>query len=134
MVRGRRELAAWGGDDFKALRQNCEYWKLPVPDFPKQYDLQRAFGHTFGEDKRQISLQSAIETCGLPAEDAFHNALHDARYTAALTGWITEEALAYQPAKGRDGEGGTASPDSARSRSRPSPSTVSARARLRRRS
>ena len=98
---GERELAAWGGDDFKALRQNCEYWKLPVPDFPKQYDLQRAFGHTFGEDKRQISLQSAIETCGLPAEDAFHNALHDARYTAALTGWITEEALAYQPAKGR---------------------------------
>ena len=54
---GERELAAWGGDDFKALRQNCEYWKLPVPDFPKQYDLQRAFGHTFGEDKRQISLQ-----------------------------------------------------------------------------
>lgn len=95
-----RELAAWGGDDFKALRQNCAYWGLPVPDF-RQYDLQRAFGHASGEDRRQISLQSAIEACGLPAEDTFHNALHDARYTAAVTAWIPEEALTWQPAKGR---------------------------------
>lgn len=94
---GERELAAWGGDDFKALRQNCAYWKLPAPAFQRELDLQRAFGHVMGEDSRQISLQSAIETCGIPMRDTLHNALHDAMYTAAVSAWITEEALAYRP-------------------------------------
>ena len=50
-----------------------------------------------GEDSRQISLQNAIETCGIPMRDTLHNALHDAMYTAAVSAWITEEALAYRP-------------------------------------
>lgn len=96
-----RELAAWGNDDFKALQQNCEYWKLTVPDFQAKYNLQRAFGHTIGEDHRQISLQSAIASCGIPAEETLHNALRDAIYTAAVSTRITEEALAYRPPKKR---------------------------------
>ena len=93
---GEQELAAWGRDDFKALQQNCEYWKLPLPAF-RQYDLQRAFGHASGEDRRQISLQNAIESCGIPMDAPFHNALHDALYTAAVTAWIPEAALDHQP-------------------------------------
>lgn len=96
-----QEFGTWGSDDFKALQQNCEYWKLPVPDFQEKYDLQRVFGHTIGEVRRQISLQSAIERCGIPVEEALHNALHDAIYTAAVSARITEEALNYRPPKKR---------------------------------
>ena len=90
---GEREFAAWGRDDFKAIRQNCEYWKLPLPEFPLEYDLQRAYGRLFSPDGNQVALQQAIAERGIPARDAFHNALHDAMYTAAVSAWIPEKAL-----------------------------------------
>jgi inhibitor of the kinA pathway to sporulation, predicted exonuclease len=96
-----REFGAWGSEGFKALKQNCEYWKLPVPAFQKKYNLQQAFGHVIGEDSRQVALQSAIETCRIPIQDTFHNALHDATYTAAISAWITEESLTYRLLKKR---------------------------------
>ena len=92
-------FGTWGRDDFKALRQNCAYWGLPLPDFQQEYDLQRAFGHAIGADGKQIALQQAVEICGIAEQEVFHNALHDALYTAAVTTRITEEALTYQPPK-----------------------------------
>ncbi|MCI9511679.1 MAG: exonuclease domain-containing protein [Oscillibacter sp.] len=90
-------FAAWGGgDDFKALRQNCEYWNIPPVPVETVCDLQTAFSYLVGAGQ-QVALWRAVEYCGIPDIFDFHNALCDAMYTAVVARWITPEALAYRP-------------------------------------
>ena len=49
------EFAGWGSDDFLTLRQNCAYWKVPVPKLPRVYDLQAAFSLLLGPGSRSPS-------------------------------------------------------------------------------
>lgn len=94
-------FAAWGGgDDFKALRQNCDYWNLPPVPVETVYDLQTAFSYLVGTGQ-QVALWRAVEYCGIPDVFDYHNALYDAMYAALVAQWITPEALACQPAKGK---------------------------------
>lgn len=94
---GETAFAAWGGgDDFKALRQNCEYWKLPPVPVESVCDLQTAFSYLVGTGQ-QVALWRAVEYCGIPDLFDFHNALYDAMYTAVVAQWLTPEALAYRP-------------------------------------
>nr|WP_326171302.1 3'-5' exonuclease [uncultured Oscillibacter sp.] len=96
---GETAFAAWGGgDDFKALRQNCEYWKIPPVPVETVCDLQMAFSYLVGTEQ-QVALWRAAEDCGIPDVFDYHNALNDAMYTAVVAGWITPEALAYRPDK-----------------------------------
>lgn len=95
---GETAFAAWGcGDDFKALKQNCDYWKLPPISVESVCDLQTAFSYQIGSGQ-QVALWRAVEYCGIPDVFDYHNALCDAMYTALVAGWITPEALAYRPA------------------------------------
>ena len=94
---GETAFAAWGGgDDFKALRQNCEYWNIPPVPVETVCDLQTAFSYLVGAGQ-QVALWRAAEYCGVPDIFDFHNALCDAMYTAVVARWITPEALAYRP-------------------------------------
>ena len=83
----------WGGDDFDTLRQNCEFWKVPAPEATEFLDLQMAFSLRVGTNQG-VALYRAVEYCGIPDSFTFHNALHDAVYTALVSAWINADALA----------------------------------------
>lgn len=86
------EFAAWGADDFDTLEQNARYWDLP-PLQPKGiFDLQTAFSLTLGT-MQNIALWWAVEYCQIPECFSYHNALHDAMYTALTTAWIPQHLL-----------------------------------------
>lgn len=89
-----RVFADWGGDDFLVLRQNCEFWQVPVPHAEKLIDLQAAFSMKAGTNQG-VALFRAVEYCGIPTPFTFHNALNDAMYTALLTAWISQDILDF---------------------------------------
>ena len=86
------EFAIWGGSDMEALRQNCAYWKTPMPTWEKVYDLQASFSARLGT-ARSIALYRAVEYCGIPDCLDCHNALGDAVYTAIIGEWIPRDTL-----------------------------------------
>ncbi len=89
---GEEEFAAWGGSDMEVLRQNCAYWKTPMPDWEKVYDLQASFSALLGL-KQSIALYRAVEYCGIPDCLDCHNALCDAVYTAIVGEWVPADKL-----------------------------------------
>lgn len=92
-----REFAAWGNQDLKVLEENAARWQLAEPPAEHCLDLQAAFGRTVGSD-RQLSLEWAAAYCRIPDCFSFHNALHDALYTALVGDWIAPDALLPPPA------------------------------------
>lgn len=85
-------FASWGGDDVDVLNQNCTYWELPVVMADAVYDFQAAFSLML-ESGQRIALWRAVEYCRIPAPFVYHNALHDAVYTAAMGEWMGPRAL-----------------------------------------
>lgn len=88
-------FATWGGGDVEVLDQNCRYWKLPPFSAGKVCDVQAAFSLLLGTGC-QIALNRAVEYCRVPEIFVYHNALHDAMYTAVVGAWMGEEALTLQ--------------------------------------
>lgn len=89
-------FASWGGQDIGAPAKNAKHWELPTFTVTESYNLQAAFCRTLDAD-RQISLETAVSYCQLPAVFSFHNALCDAMYAALVTGWIDPAALPTPP-------------------------------------
>lgn len=89
-------FASWGGQDIGVLAKNAKHWELPTFTVTESYNLQAAFCRTLDAD-RQISLETAVSYCQLPAVFSFHNALCDAMYAALVTGWIDPAALPTPP-------------------------------------
>lgn len=77
-------LLTWGCDDISVWQQNMDYWQVKET-LPPFYDLQRFFSD-IRQIKERKSLQSAMELLDIQTEEerAFHNALHDAYYTALV--------------------------------------------------
>ena len=93
------EFAEWGRNDLNVLNANCEYWDLPLLEPEKVYDFQWAFSNLL-ELGRQLRLCDVIEYLQIPAPFCFHNALHDALYTALVGEWMGESwAFAEKPSK-----------------------------------
>ena len=86
-------FADWGGDDFAILRQNCDFWKVPAPVATELIDLQMAFSLEVGTNQG-LALYRAMEYCQIPTPFTFHNALNDAVYTAVISAWISQDAMA----------------------------------------
>lgn len=84
--------ATWGSSDMDVLRLNCEYWKLPGPEFEEVYDIQATFSARLGT-KQRIALYRAVDYCAIPDCIDCHNALHDAVYTAVIGEWLSQETL-----------------------------------------
>lgn len=83
------QFLQWGYNDIPVFQANCAHWGLPPLKVDKVYDLQRAFS-VLMEETRQFRLSDAVEYLRIPDSFCFHNALHDALYTALVGGWMGE--------------------------------------------
>ncbi len=74
----------WGSDDVSVLQQNLDFFDCH-PELPPVCDIQRQFSDAF-KQKGQMGLQPAMELVEVQQEEGrdFHNALHDAYYTALV--------------------------------------------------
>lgn len=77
-------FVTWGCDDVSVLQQNVDFFRFDKP-LPKMYDLQRLYAAAM-KLSGQTALKTAMEALEIqPEEDrAFHNAEHDAYYTALV--------------------------------------------------
>ena len=79
-------VLTWGCDDISVLQQNLDFFRFETP-LPKMYDIQRCYAQVAGlAPSQQIALKSAMEQLDIQedARRSFHNALHDAYYTALV--------------------------------------------------
>lgn len=83
-------LLTWGCDDVSVLQQNLDFFEYQA-ELPSLCDLQLCFRDVF-QCKERMSLPAAMEMLEIePEEDrSFHNAVHDAYYTARVFQHISE--------------------------------------------
>lgn len=79
-------LCSWGEDDIKSLFRNIFYYDLGIDKLTDSYLNVQSFASSYLnlEAGRAIGLKNAVSELGLPENAAFHNALHDAAYTAEI--------------------------------------------------
>jgi DNA polymerase III epsilon subunit-like protein len=106
-------FCVWGGTDVKLLHRNIAYYKLDGSKLTKRYiDVQHM------ATKRMklpagacVGLENAVKSLDIPTGAAFHNALNDALYTAAIFKALKNEeptietCCVEQPAKGKTRRG-----------------------------
>ena len=92
-------FVTWGCDDVSVLQQNVDFFRFDKP-LPKMYDLQRLYAAAM-KLSGQTALKTAMEALEIqPEEDrAFHNAEHDAYYTALVMRKLPDPlaVLGYDP-------------------------------------
>ncbi len=97
-------LLTWGCDDVSVLKQNMDFHQCAL-QFPPLCDIQRLFSDAFGMGKDRKGLKAAMEYLQIEAQEdrCFHNALHDAYYTALVFSRLPEPdavvRYAQQPRK-----------------------------------
>ena len=77
-------LLTWGCDDVSVLKQNMDFFQCQVK-LPPLCDIQRLFSDVY-KCKDRKGLKAAMEMLEIEPDAAryFHNALHDAYYTALV--------------------------------------------------
>ena len=85
-------LLTWGCDDVSVLKQNMDFFGCDV-QLPPLCDIQRLFADVNGTKERK-GLKVAMEMLDIQpdADRYFHNALHDAYYTALVFGKLPDPA------------------------------------------
>ena len=88
-------LYSWGLEDIEILMQNLAYYGLPLNDFTRCYNLQKAFAAQMEtEAQPQRSLAWCVEQLGIEElEGEYHRALTDARYTAKIMKRLDMQAV-----------------------------------------
>ena len=90
-------LLTWGCDDISVWKQNMDFFGCTEP-MPPICDIQRLFSDVNGCRDRK-GLKVAMEMLGIEPDAAryFHNALHDAYYTALVFARLPqpEDVLKY---------------------------------------
>ena len=96
-------LGEWGQDDVPVLKQNLVLCGLDETWPHKWYDLQRVFtSQRPRQEGEGMTLEAVVERLGIPKNDAFHDALSDAEYTAAVCGFLDlSRGLAEYPDEAR---------------------------------
>lgn len=97
-------FCVWGLTDIKELYKNTNYHKLDASLLPGSYINVQPYvsKHLKLSSKRQLRLETAVESLGLPKTYAFHNAFHDARYTAEVFKRIYNKSIVpalYDPSQ-----------------------------------
>lgn len=79
-------LCSWGEDDIKSLFRNIFYYDLDMDTLTDSYLNIQSYASAYlnHEAGRAIGLKNAVAELGLPETAPFHNALHDAVYTAEI--------------------------------------------------
>ena len=90
-------LLTWGCDDVSVLKQNMDFFGCQVQLAPL-CDIQRLFSDVY-KCKERKGLKAAMEMLEIQPDEAryFHNALHDAYYTALVFARLPhpEDVLKY---------------------------------------
>lgn len=82
-------LGEWGLDDVPVLKQNLYLCGLSEQWPCQWYDLQRVFtSQRPRQEGEGMTLEAVVERLGIPKTDAFHDALSDAEYTAAVCSFL----------------------------------------------
>ena len=74
----------WGPDDIPMLKENFRVHDLPYQWLDATYDLQLIFNRQTEDNKKQRSLEFAMEYYGIPQTLPAHDALNDAYFTALV--------------------------------------------------
>lgn len=84
-------LLTWGCDDVSVLKQNMDFHQCEV-DLPPLCDIQRLFSDAFEMGKDRKGLKAAMDYLQIETQEDrnFHNALHDAYYTALVFSRLPE--------------------------------------------
>jgi inhibitor of KinA sporulation pathway (predicted exonuclease) len=82
-------FASWGGEDWRVLNKNAEYYSLPIKEDMRMLDIQSAFGFTMGTGA--VALHKAVDFCHIPDCFDYHDALMDAMYTALVSEYVGDE-------------------------------------------
>jgi len=79
-------FCTWGKADIRELFRNAAYHKLKQQLLPKQYINLQPYAslHFKLSHKQLLKLQSTVEALEIPLTRPFHDALHDAYYTAEI--------------------------------------------------
>lgn len=79
-------LCIWGTSDINLLYKNILYYRLNSRRLTKKYvNVQQLASEYFKQPSNEsIGLRAAVERLELPTGESFHNALHDAAYTAEV--------------------------------------------------
>lgn len=85
-------LLTWGCDDVSVLKQNMDFFGCTV-QLPPLCDIQRLFSDVY-HCKERKGLKAAMEMLDIQPDESrfFHNALHDAYYTALVFAKLPEPA------------------------------------------
>ena len=95
-------LLTWGCDDVSVLKQNMDFFECKV-ELPTLCDIQRLFSDVH-KCKERKGLKAAMEMVGVAVDEElyFHNALHDAYYTALVFAKLPDPAAVLKyPQKAR---------------------------------
>lgn len=84
------QFVTWGTEDLRVFHENLDHYHLDKSWITREYDLQKAYGYVCFDTNQQYALKTAIEQCGLDAPLTFHDASHDAMYTALIGKWLLE--------------------------------------------
>lgn len=101
----------WGTGDLIQLQKNMDYYYMnPFKEPFKYYNIQSIFADYYPE-LGPCKLERAVAAMELPITDAFHTAIYDARYTAAVFQHLSKKHLNdqysydyYHEPKDRDSE------------------------------
>ena len=74
----------WGPDDVPMLKENFNVHSLKSDWLDSTYDLQLIFSRQTNDDKKQRSLEYAMEHFAIPQNLPAHDALNDAYFTALV--------------------------------------------------
>jgi DNA polymerase III epsilon subunit-like protein len=97
-------LLTWGCDDVSVLKQNMDFHQCDM-QLPPLCDIQRLFSDAFEMGKDRKGLKAAMDFLQIETQEDknFHNALHDAYYTALVFSRLPEPdavlRYAQQPRK-----------------------------------
>lgn len=85
-------LLTWGCDDVSVLKQNMDFFECKV-ELPPLCDIQRLFSDLY-KCKDRKGLKAAMEMLEIQPDESryFHNALHDAYYTALVFARLPDPA------------------------------------------
>ena len=110
-------LGEWGLDDVPVLKQNLVLAGLDEAWPARWYDLQRVFtGQRPRAEGEGMTLESVVERLGIEKDEAFHDALADAIYTAKVCQFVDiAKGLADYPSEEEQLKELLCPPDKARS-------------------
>lgn len=86
----------WGCDDVSVLQQNVDFFRVER-ELPKMYDIQRLYSAAIGKSG-QTALKTAMEALEIEVDEerTFHNAMHDAWYTAQVFKKLPDPMAVFQ--------------------------------------